>query len=157
MKEKSYFIHDNYSMPFKVTINKNEIRVYKYYDCNEKYNILVHTINNYLNVFIGTAAKKKFKGNTILVQIDTNSYIYIGGMIYSFEIDDQIIEYISPIGNNDVPYPYAIGTKYTYLMLEQFYVPNNKLNVEDPYQQYYAHDKVNFKKYEITTIIKRFG
>ena len=51
-------------------------------------------------------------------------YLYIGSEIYSFNTieDDVIIDYFSDIGNNDVPYPYAIGEKYIYFMLERYCV-----------------------------------
>ena len=55
---------------------------------------------------------KRFDGNSILLQTSKNKYVYIGSMIEDIKIDDQVIRYYSPVGNNDVPYPYAIGKKY---------------------------------------------
>lgn len=48
-------------------------------------------------------------------------YVYVGDQVYEFSAqpDDAIIEYYSPIGNNDVPYPYAIGEKYVYFVLDR--------------------------------------
>lgn len=59
----------------------------------------------------------KFKGNSILVQISRQKYLFIESTIYSFQTSDPIQEFYSPVGNNDVPYPVAIGTKFVYLML----------------------------------------
>ena len=53
----------------------------------------------------------EFDGNSILVHISENKYVYIGSSIYSFESQAKIIRYISPVGNSDVPYPYAIDEK----------------------------------------------
>jgi hypothetical protein len=42
------------------------------------------------------------------------NYTFIGGGVTSFITQALIVKYESPIGNNDVPYPYAID----YLMIE---------------------------------------
>ena len=79
-------------------------------------------------------------GNSILIKERKGKYIYIGERIASFQLqDDDIVEYLSPIGNNDVPYPYAKGIKYTYLMIEKIKIPNEKLHNSDPYRQYYDY------------------
>ena len=55
----------------------------------------------------------KFDGNTILLLVN-NYYIYISNNIQKFKINDEIIKYYSFVGNNDVPYPLAIGKKNIY-------------------------------------------
>ncbi len=57
-----------------------------------------------------------FKGNSILVKLDDDKYIYIGESIFKFKAKDRIINYLSPVGNSGVPYPYAVGEKYLYPM-----------------------------------------
>ena len=59
------------------------------------------------------------RGNSILLQTGKNKYVYIGDGIRSFTTKngDVIKKYYSPVGNNEVPYPYAIGDKYVYIML----------------------------------------
>ena len=67
--------------------------------------------------------------------------MYIGNKIYEFKTKDEIVDYMSFVGNSDVPYPYAIGTENTYLMIEDVFIPNKELKVfgnEDPYEIYYA-------------------
>jgi len=50
------------------------------------------------------------------------------------------------MGNSNVPYPYAIGKKYTYLMLECIYVENSQLDdIVDPYVWFYGNRKDNVK------------
>ncbi len=72
---------------------------------------------------------KSFRGNSVLLQV-IDKYVYIGmtytgSEIYEFKPsdEDEIIEYYSLVGNNDVPYPVAIGKKNVYFMLEQRYTP----------------------------------
>lgn len=88
-------------------------------------------------------------GNSILVDTSNNKYTYIGSEIYEFETKDEIIDYFSPIGNSDVPYPFAVGTTYTYLMLEKKCILNSLINMtHDPYRDYYdLHEIVTGLKY----------
>uniref|UniRef100_A0A6C0E8Y1 Uncharacterized protein n=1 Tax=viral metagenome TaxID=1070528 RepID=A0A6C0E8Y1_9ZZZZ len=55
-------------------------------------------------------------GNSILACLGGNRYLYIGMQIHEFDTpdNDKIIKYYSMIGNNDVPYPIALGEKYVY-------------------------------------------
>ena len=94
-------------------------------------------------------------GNSILVNVSGSKYIHIGIEIYSFETRDKekILHYYSPIGNNDVPYPYAIGENYSYFFLDYTTVPNMVLDLsKDGYTQYYGHafkgqDREEMKEY----------
>jgi hypothetical protein len=79
-------------------------------------------------------------GNTLLFKIDKDTYMYIGEKINLFTLlDDEIVDYKSPVGNSDVPYPYAVGKKNTYLMIEDVYIKNSE-KTGDPYKQYYTAD-----------------
>lgn len=151
-KEQIYYTHDNGSRPFKVRVVKKMVNIYKdtkIYnnpdaDINAKleYDTLVLSLVDYKKIFIGNDPKhRSFKGNSIVIEIIPNNYLYIGSEIYTFKTKDEIIDYKSPIGNNDVPYPYAIGTKNTYLMIENIYIPNDLKENEDPYAQYYTMRK----------------
>jgi hypothetical protein len=136
---KEYLVHDNGGRPFRVVINFDEknIKVYKFdqeeVDENSEeddidYNILVYE-TDYTNIFIGESSVDgdiyydgyypEDDGNTILVETGDKTYTFIGLMIYSFTSFEKINYYSSYIGNNDVPYPYAIDTKKNiYLMIE---------------------------------------
>ena len=60
----------------------------------------------------------------ILFYYKTYVLIYIG--IEEFKVfNDEIIKYVSPVGNSDVPFPYAIGKKNIYSFGELFegYLP----------------------------------
>ena len=143
---QTYFIHDNGERPYKVVIDKNkEVKIYKkksedIYEDNE------FKIYKPLKIFIGKSLKnemtlfsggygKDFNGNSILLQLTNKSYVYIGSTIYSFKNNSKIIDFLSPVGNNDVPYPYAIDTNgYYYLMLEKI-----KIRVPEKYDDCYRY------------------
>lgn len=161
---KYYLIHDNYSRPFCVYIdeNQNEVHIYKEEYDNEEYDN--ENIQNYKKligiykpqkIFIGESPVNEmtlfsgghgptFQGNSILLQMDRLEYIFIGECIYSFKTEYELVSFVSPVGNNDVPYPYAIDTEdnYYFLLIEisgigilkvidDYYKENN------PYWYYY--------------------
>lgn len=168
---KTYFIHENYDRPFLVYVKNNTVHIYKiptkkyYYrekdyslddSKNKPFYIELVKIYKTKKMFIGKSPLtpmtkfsgghgSTFNGNTILLQIETNKYVYIGSNIYEFKTNDIIEDYYSPIGNNDVPYPVALGTKNIYFMLDKTYVPNNKFenltnkDKIDAYSYYYGH------------------
>lgn len=142
-----YYVHDNGGRPFKVKIYPNhKINIFKFTDVNKNgqriYDELALEIPKYEKIFIGKDPENLFfSGNSILIKIKDHEYIFVGFIIYKFQPLDDILEYISPVENNDVPYPYAIGEKNTYLMINYVYIPNNKLLSSDPYNQYYDHKK----------------
>lgn len=81
---------------------------------------------------------KSKKGNTILILQKNGKYIYIGDGIYEFETSDVIDNYYSPIGNSNVPYPYAVGKLNTYFLIEKTFVENKYLDLKkDGYAQLY--------------------
>lgn len=89
-------------------------------------------ISNYVKKYIGDD-----NGNTILIETTPKHFTYIGATVYTFVTIDDITEYVSPTGNNDVPYPYARGTLNTYIMPERLCIPNQYLLAINPYDQLY--------------------
>ena len=143
---ETYTTLDNGGKPFKVIISKKQksFIVYKLtrIEFDHNYNIISTEYNKkvvdtkFLHIFIGKSPKnkmtnfskgygKKFDGNTILAQLKSNTYMYIGETVYTFEVDsdETILAYQSPVGNNFVPYPYAISNKRVYFLLERKMVP----------------------------------
>lgn len=62
-------------------------------------------------------------GNSVLLKLcdeqsDLHKYVFIGECIYSFYTEEPILHYFSEIGNNDVPYPVALGPSKVYFMLD---------------------------------------
>ena len=106
--------------------------------------------------------KGGWKGNSILLKLPGPGYKYIGESIFTFQPEDVIEKYYSPMGNSGVPYPSAVGKKYTYLMIENVYIPNDVLDLKvDAYQQYYGFGekykdvKKHAKAFKKKTIVKR--
>lgn len=162
-RKKTYLIVDNGARPFVVDVygSRSEIYRQKYNDEREEW-VRVKKIFETLfsKIFIGDndlrdksyANKGQFPGNSILLEIDQGKYIYIGDTIYSFETrnNEKITKYYSPVGNSQVPYPYAVGENNTYFMLDKKSLPNSFLDLKkDAYGQFYGHtveDKEYFKR-----------
>ena len=53
----------------------------------------------------------EFDGNSILIHVHENEYIFVGHRIFSFRPAFPIVDFKSPVGNNDVPYPYALASR----------------------------------------------
>eukprot|EP01117_Protostelium_nocturnum_P005898 TRINITY_DN2120_c0_g1_i1.p1 TRINITY_DN2120_c0_g1~~TRINITY_DN2120_c0_g1_i1.p1 ORF type:complete len:213 (-),score=46.92 TRINITY_DN2120_c0_g1_i1:79-717(-) len=59
-------------------------------------------------------------GNSVLIELEGNKYVYVGSVVYGFSLEDPVKTYFSPLGNSDVPYPYAITKGGKYLVMEDF-------------------------------------
>lgn len=172
-KNQQYFIHENGSKPFLVKIHGSSVDVYKQSKNNNKYSEHIITFKPE-KIFIGKSHdsfmtkasctnKKEYDGNTILLYMglknDLNQYIYIGGIsIFSFttKMNNEIIKYESPMGANDVPYPYAVdNNNNNYLLVFDSCfkmdksIKNTKCNnneYDDPYDYYHDVYGKNNKK-----------
>ncbi len=173
-KAKTYYTHNNGGRPFKVKIHDDTMSIYRMteYDPEWKYED-----TPYLSiplegkkVFIPKPhpktpshyqrPTKHFRGNSILLQVDPHTYLYVGGKyVYMFETKDEILRYYSPVGNSDVPYPWAVGTQNVYLMIENGVMPKNEITDHGmPYNDYYEkYNGINTEgpdpKYRVRTIL----
>lgn len=149
---KYYMTHFNYSHPFRVYIDNNNVHVFKLDNSDldsENYSTFVSSFTA-KEIFIGKSPLNKmtefshghgpqFDGNSILLKIDTYDYIFIGDMIFSFKTKYEIVTFLSHVGNNDVPYPYAIDTDNNYYFLLGMNSGVIKTtNDTEPYDYYYA-------------------
>ena len=57
-----------------------------------------------------------------LFKIEDKKYIYVGDKVFTFETVDNIVEYFSKTGHNDVKYPFGLNDKNIYYMLYQKYI-----------------------------------
>ncbi len=155
---KKYLTMDNGRREYLVYVGKNEIFIYKtddkYYvpkENSEKIWTYIKFVKSYktLKTFIGNK-----DGNTILVKIAKNRYVFIGRHLYEFSTTDDIIKYYSPIVSNNIPYPVGIGKTNAYFMLDKTYIPlekfgkltkDMKINL---YNYYYGFD-ANFDKIDM--------
>ena len=145
-KMQSYDILDNGGNPFKVTIRGLTVDIYKQtWTSNgivlDKKPILTFKPKK---IFIGKSPKNKmtefsggygskWDGNSILLHINRNKYIYIGPEIYSFT-SKPIESYVSPVGNSQVPYPFAVDIDKNYYLMEEHVI----IHYDDPYNVYYS-------------------
>ena len=173
-RKQHFMIHDNESIPHIVTIQNaahgKRVSVFKLPD--DIYDDDLHLMlsrRSYYKLFSElmasyTASKvfvprgyvefggqdKFYKGNTILLKISRNRYVYIGGMIYEFSTmpNDEIVKYYSIIGPSVVPYPVAIGLNYVYFLSTKTYLPIDmfkdldEVELMDSYSYYYGHKKL---------------
>lgn len=178
-KVKIYYTHNNGSQPLRVLIDGNIVLVHnnnvfisrkssKYrenkgirgnYSIDELYVFKVE------DIFVGKSPKTaisdtrtggygpKYDGNSILICLNELNYVFIGDCIYKFKACSKINFYLSPVGNNDVPYPYARDVENnTYLMLiekgELSVIPGkvfDRYDASEPYLSYYDNTK-SFEK-----------
>ena len=163
---ETYITQDNGIKTYKVHVNDNKlVKIY----IDEDYNYDFEPFKEYkcLEVFIGKSPRngntdrdcvcpchpnervsrygEEYDGNTILLKIGEKRYVYIGGDIKEFSTTDDIVEYISEVGNNEVPYALAIGQEYIYFMMDNCRISLDKFPKltekvkEDAYGYFYGH------------------
>lgn len=72
-------------------------------------------------VFVGHSPEHgaKFDGNSMLLHLEGLKYVFVGEEVFSFTAKSPITKFLSPVGNNDVPYPWAVdeeGSRYLFTM-----------------------------------------
>lgn len=166
-RNRIYIVHDNYTRPFKIIANEDGIFIYKNMSkLNEfKFNDKpIKIIKKFIGYWYGfDSTPNKTHGNTILVQISKRKFIFIGFSIKSFTIKDNALDYVSPMGNSDVPLPILIGDKYIYFILDNKYIKRDDMehsikiaNGEKLYNEFYGNigtKKGSHKKYTMKSKI----
>ena len=141
---KTYYTHNNGGRPYMVVVTSDGVHVY-----DNLTGSVLYVFDDPERVFVGESPRTQmtvfsqgygpeFDGNSILVHIKGCEYAYIGSKFHLFETDSPIVKYVSEVGNNDVPYPYAVDERGRfYLMVEN--VVLNKLDPSetDPYGAFY--------------------
>ena len=83
----------------------------------KNYTNFVKTYKKSIKIFIGKDINNKyFNGNSILLKIKINTYVFIQYSIIKFTTpnNDEFIKFISPIGGNNIPYPFGLGRRNVY-------------------------------------------
>ncbi len=92
---------------------------------------------------------KKYDGNTFLIQLSKNNYLFIiDTVIHKVKTLADIVQYHSPIVGTDAPLPHAIDKKGNYyLLLEKVMVHFGKKlkSGQEPYEMYWNRNKKNQK------------
>lgn len=121
----------------EIITSSKKIRVYKQPNGISDDEKSSYTINifesEFENIFIGKDPLDSWgDGNCILVHVKNFTYISIGESIYEFQSKDKIIRFESPVGNNDVPYPWAAdNSDNVYLLLEKKVIQMMKFMIDE--------------------------
>ena len=87
---------------------------------------------------------RKPNDENFLFEIEDKKYIHVEEKLFSFETNDEIVEYSSEHGFNDVKFPFAHGEENIYFMLHQKYIPIQEYEnstVKNEYQYLYKKDE----------------
>ncbi len=160
---QEYMVHDNGGRPFKVVVSTNgstSVAISKYIS-RDNYRFIAE-YPHVLEVMVGKNPQPKidivertlnliFDGNTIILKIGANRYVFIGQDVYEFSLanGDIIEEYYSPVVNSDVPYPVIRGRDYGYFMLDKKMIRMEDLCIEewsDAYGDYYESEQKQLVK-----------
>lgn len=144
-----YEIHDNGGRPFRVVIDKSNVKIF-----NNETDELLHEYHLVKQIFIGTSPLNEmtefsgghgpdFDGNSILLNLLGNVYVYIGPEILMFMTNSPVVNYSSPVGNNDVPYPFAVCENKEVILLIENVCLTRCTNFEYPYLEYYRQSKMD--------------
>lgn len=94
---EEYITLDNGGDAFVVAITGNSAAIKRCFDVQ------------FIRSFIGTDLTRPDRlGNSILLQLNDCEYMYIGGKVKKFTLESPVVSYHSPIGPNDVVYPFAV-------------------------------------------------
>eukprot|EP00435_Cladocopium_sp_Y103_P007641 s2703_g2.t1 len=94
-------------------------------------------------VFVGQSPKHgaRFDGNSMLLHLEGLKYVFVGENVFSFTAKSPITKYVSPVGNSDVPYPWAMDEQgFRYLMISSVIVTGKLFENSDtdPYDLFFA-------------------
>jgi hypothetical protein len=158
-KPQTYKIHDNGGRPFKVVVGGgSQVSIYKekLEGCTNVGYLptpcLTFEAAKVAEVFVGKGIKNDMTkdaydgfgnfvdGNSVLLHLGGggNNYVFIGWEIFQFKALAEIVAYNSPVGNSDVPYPFATDTSgRVYLMLDKVVLAETPNPARDPYGVFY--------------------
>ncbi len=161
----TYFVHDNFARPFKVTVVRqvghylvivNSGRrntttwTWEYDPKNDNYKFIADQI------FLPSEQQNKTRGSItaghccLLKLKGKNRYVFIGRSIYSFVPynGERITKFYSELIGSDVAYPIVFAKTYFYLLCEdiaiesKYFDPN--MDWKSAYPHYYGHTRSTF-------------
>ena len=115
-----------YKMPYRDSL-RQEIEIVMSFD--------------YLHVF---GPDENNKDGNFLFEVENKKYVHVGENLFSFETNDEIVDYFSEHGFNYVKYFFARGKENIYFMLYQNYIPIQEYEnstVKNEYQYLYKKDE----------------
>ena len=96
---------------------------------------------DYLHVF---GPDENNKDGNFLFEIKNKKYVHVGDKLFSFETNDEIVDYFTEHGNNDVKYSFAYSKENIYFMLHQKHIPLQEYEnsaMKNEYQYLYKKDE----------------
>lgn len=83
-------------------------------------------------------------GNSVLLQLDAQTYLWIANLILTFEAFSPIVDFESPVFGSDMPYAWARDEEgSTYVLLEYVVLPKNAFAVHvNPHSWFYDHRNI---------------
>lgn len=132
---KMYQTHDNGGRTFRVFVDTtNNVAVITHITPTEWqrpcYPYVVNKRFTFQRVWVGKSPKlemtehafnggygPEFDGNSILFDLGKNKYMKVGESVTLFNTSSPILDYVSPVGQNDVPYPWAVDKAGFYYLL----------------------------------------
>ena len=161
---KAYLIHDNGARPYKVVVSGKTVEIYKgeyrrsledtkaidyetmdYDELIKKLTVKEVHVGKSPCIDVADWCGAPTVGNTMLLHISGKKYMHIGHNIFEFTMEDEFDTYYSMVGNNDVPYPVLVGTKYVYFMLDHATMPREAFKAKmtaaewaDAYRYFYG-------------------
>ena len=135
----TYAVHDNGGRPFHVLVEGNTATVLKA-DTNHSYTPWMTF--DCETIFVGQGDGTDWElGNSVLLQEHDGWYVWVGWMVLRFRLHEgatRFVRFESPVGNSDVPYPYAFTDDgYVYFFLEEERMEFNDADAFD-YRRYYS-------------------
>jgi hypothetical protein len=155
-KMTTYETLDNGGKPFVVCVFPSNVEIYKQKLVNEyekPYWVMDKKVQDtpYKEIWIGDntrnekgyAKKGLYPGNAVLIQTADDKYMFVGHKRFSFRLKgDAVVQFCSPVGNSEVPYPYIIGKERIYFILDRKSVLNELFqDVDDYYGAFYGMAK----------------
>ena len=170
--DKKYFVDDNGRVPFLVSYGKDKVSVFKQNAGLDEYEVMmlpkkqqialygvkVLKPTPYARAFVGKdPTNPNFTGNSMLFDLGGNKYLFVGEKVFTFRPSSPIKKYVSPVGNSNVPYPYAVDSEgRSYLMIDEVVLARDLLESpsQDPYEALAAMKKSDYKKYRVEHAMK---
>ena len=121
-------------------LKKDQIYKMPYRNSNHQ-EIDIVTKIDYQHLFkpFGLDEKTHARGETnenFLFKIEDKKYIYFGEKIFTFKTIDDIDEYFSETGLNDVKYPFPLSKENTYYLLYQKYITTEEFDNSKMFDEY---------------------
>lgn len=147
MTKYTYHVHDNGGRPWRVLADHREVTIIDNFGDRG----VVHRVPGYEGFWWGYDTSGSFAhGNTILVDKGLCTYLYIQRRGLKFTTPEPITDFVSPLGNSDVPYPVAFSKNYVYFLAgyggvdmvdrEDLKTRGTMRNARTLYIEFYGHE-----------------